>query len=72
MKRPELKRLIDVKEGDRILGIGVVESKKVEKDIVELVVKDIAIEKTGNDPLQKYRWKGSQLVDVHNPEEYGV
>lgn len=72
MKRPELKRLIDVKEGDRILGIGVVESKKVEKNIVELVVKDIAIEKTGNDPLQKYRWKGSQLVDVHNPEEYGV
>lgn len=64
MKRPIQKRLIDVRVGDRVLGVGVVQSVKIQKDFVELVTKDLGVEKTGNDPLQTFRWKGSQLVDV--------
>jgi len=61
------KKLLDVTPGDLVIGVGLVEQVRTDKEITTLVVRDLSVPmpaKETDAALRTYMWKSSQLVDI--------
>jgi hypothetical protein len=62
---PTLKRLIDVTVGEKVIGIGMIESTRTEKGVTTLVARNLGHPQADtDDALSTFVWKADQIVDV--------